>query len=75
MIRPMKWGEVGCFLSHYQIWIEIIEKKLKLVLILEDDAEFMIDGEQFDFYNFHHDLNASLEEFMRQRGELLLVFF
>ncbi|XP_030035142.2 glycosyltransferase 25 family member isoform X2 [Manduca sexta] len=38
--RPMKAGEVGCFLSHYYIWKEIIFKKLNMTLILEDDVHF-----------------------------------
>lgn len=38
--RPMKMGEVGCFLSHYTIWERMIEKNLQEVLILEDDIKF-----------------------------------
>lgn len=33
-------GEIGCFLSHYNIWTEIVEKGLSEVLILEDDILF-----------------------------------
>lgn len=42
--RPMKQGEIGCFLSHYKIWSEIVEKKLDRVIILEDDLRFAEDG-------------------------------
>lgn len=38
--RPMKMGEIGCFLSHYAIWERIVENNLKEVLILEDDIKF-----------------------------------
>lgn len=38
--RPMKMGEVGCFLSHYTIWQKMVEENLKEVLILEDDIKF-----------------------------------
>ncbi|KAI9587920.1 glycosyltransferase 25 family member [Glossina fuscipes] len=38
--RPMTMGEIGCFLSHYYIWQNIVEKKLDEVLILEDDIRF-----------------------------------
>lgn len=38
--RPMKMGEIGCFLSHYMIWQQMIERNLKEVLILEDDIKF-----------------------------------
>lgn len=33
-------GEIGCFLSHYEIYKEIIDKKLPYAIIYEDDVEF-----------------------------------
>lgn len=38
--RPMKYGEIGCSLSHYFIWKDIEAKGHKRALILEDDATF-----------------------------------
>jgi len=38
--RPMKLGEIGCFLSHYMIWQKMVENNLQEVLILEDDIKF-----------------------------------
>ncbi|XP_022902450.2 glycosyltransferase 25 family member [Onthophagus taurus] len=38
--RPMTFGEIGCFLSHYQIWKEIVENNYQSVLVLEDDIRF-----------------------------------
>ncbi|KRG03548.1 glycosyltransferase 25 family member [Drosophila mojavensis] len=38
--RPMTMGEIGCFLSHYRIWQQIVERQLLQVLILEDDIRF-----------------------------------
>ncbi|XP_062136533.1 glycosyltransferase 25 family member [Drosophila sulfurigaster albostrigata] len=38
--RPMTMGEIGCFLSHYRIWQQIVQRQLKQVLILEDDIRF-----------------------------------
>ncbi|XP_003706615.1 glycosyltransferase 25 family member [Megachile rotundata] len=38
--RPMTMGEIGCFLSHYIIWNEVIENNLKSVIVLEDDVRF-----------------------------------
>lgn len=38
--RKITWGEIGCFLSHYNAWKEIIDKNYKQVLILEDDFKF-----------------------------------
>lgn len=33
-------GEVGCFLSHYFIWLRIIAEGLQTALVLEDDIDF-----------------------------------
>ena len=38
--RPLKMGEIGCFLSHYFIWEEMIAKNLQRVIVLEDDLRF-----------------------------------
>jgi collagen beta-1,O-galactosyltransferase len=41
--RSMNYGEIGCFLSHYFIWKETVEKKLNKIIILEDDARFELN--------------------------------
>src|SRR5690606_33896886 len=33
----LRRGEIGCFLSHRQIWAEILHRNLDAALILEDD--------------------------------------
>ena len=39
--RPMNYGELGCFFSHYFIWQDMIEKNYSNgILILEDDIRF-----------------------------------
>uniref|UniRef100_A0A672N0U3 procollagen galactosyltransferase n=1 Tax=Sinocyclocheilus grahami TaxID=75366 RepID=A0A672N0U3_SINGR len=40
--RPLTRGEMGCFLSHYNIWKEIVDRGLKTSLLLEDDLRFEI---------------------------------
>ncbi len=35
---PLKTGEIGCFLSHRQIWAEIVRRGLPAAMIIEDDA-------------------------------------
>lgn len=40
--RPLTKGELGCFLSHYNIWKEVVEKGLKKSLVFEDDLRFEI---------------------------------
>ena len=32
-------GAIGCYLSHYLIWKEMLANEYKSVLILEDDAD------------------------------------
>nr|CAB3232784.1 procollagen galactosyltransferase 1 [Phallusia mammillata] len=38
--RTLTRGEIGCFLSHYFIWQEVVKKDMKQILILEDDIRF-----------------------------------
>ena len=33
-------GEIGCFLSHIEIWQNIVKNNIKYSLVLEDDALF-----------------------------------
>uniref|UniRef100_A0A8C7WD78 procollagen galactosyltransferase n=1 Tax=Oncorhynchus mykiss TaxID=8022 RepID=A0A8C7WD78_ONCMY len=40
--RPLTKGELGCFLSHYNIWKEIAERGLKSSLVIEDDLRFEV---------------------------------
>ncbi|MRU16080.1 glycosyltransferase family 25 protein [Roseovarius sp. A21] len=41
---PLKTGEVGCFLSHRQIWADMQKHKAKASLIIEDDAGLDPEG-------------------------------
>lgn len=38
--RVLTRGEIGCFLSHYSIWKQVVEKGIPKVLVLEDDVRF-----------------------------------
>lgn len=39
--RPMNYGELGCFFSHYFIWQDMIKNQYSNgILILEDDVRF-----------------------------------
>lgn len=40
--RPLTKGEMGCFLSHYNIWNEIVERELNVSLVIEDDLRFEV---------------------------------
>lgn len=42
--RPMKNGEIGCFLSHYRIWQDVVKNEYKKVIVFEDDLRFSHDG-------------------------------
>uniref|UniRef100_A0A8R1IRZ5 Glycosyl transferase family 25 domain-containing protein n=1 Tax=Caenorhabditis japonica TaxID=281687 RepID=A0A8R1IRZ5_CAEJA len=42
--RPMKKGEIGCFLSHYRIWQDVVRNKLEKTIVFEDDLRFSHDG-------------------------------
>lgn len=38
--RTLTKGEVGCFLSHFKIWKEIVDRELEVTLVFEDDVRF-----------------------------------
>ncbi|XP_045597644.1 glycosyltransferase 25 family member [Procambarus clarkii] len=38
--RDMTFGEIGCFLSHYFIWEDIVNNGYEKVLLFEDDIRF-----------------------------------
>lgn len=38
--RPITAGEIGCFMSHYNIWKDMIENQHRIALIFEDDIRF-----------------------------------
>uniref|UniRef100_A0A673YJR4 procollagen galactosyltransferase n=1 Tax=Salmo trutta TaxID=8032 RepID=A0A673YJR4_SALTR len=40
--RPLTKGELGCFLSHYNIWKEVSPRGLKSSLVIEDDLRFEV---------------------------------
>lgn len=40
--RPLTKGELGCFLSHYNIWKEVADRGLQKSLVFEDDLRFEI---------------------------------
>lgn len=40
--RPLTKGELGCFLSHYNIWKEVVDRGLQRSLVFEDDLRFEI---------------------------------
>ncbi|XP_075240349.1 glycosyltransferase 25 family member-like [Convolutriloba macropyga] len=67
--RPLKLGEVACFLSHYNVWTDIIEKESPLTLIVEDDVRF--DPHKEDL--FRELLNQAVTEFVDRDGDLLYL--
>ncbi len=38
--RPLKLGEIGCFLSHYNVWRDVLDKGFNEVIVFEDDIRF-----------------------------------
>ncbi len=39
-IRPLRGGEIGCFLSHLSVYQDAAKKEVKAVWICEDDIQF-----------------------------------
>ncbi|VDO36454.1 unnamed protein product [Haemonchus placei] len=42
--RPIKAGEIGCFLSHYRIWQDVVQLGLSRIVVFEDDLRFTDGG-------------------------------
>lgn len=38
--RPVTYGEIGCFMSHYNIWRDVLKNYYSKVVVLEDDVRF-----------------------------------
>jgi GR25 family glycosyltransferase involved in LPS biosynthesis len=38
--RPIKKGELGCFLSHAQVWKTFLQSSYQYALVFEDDVQF-----------------------------------
>ncbi len=41
--KPLLSSEIGCYLSHYNLWQRMVEEEIEVALILEDDVEFADD--------------------------------
>jgi collagen beta-1,O-galactosyltransferase len=55
--RPMKTGEIGCFLSHLKVWEDIVRKGNQRSIVLEDDVRFTENGTiMFVSHGFHFNL-------------------
>jgi len=58
--RPITKGEIGCFMSHYNIWRTVVENKLKMVAVFEDDLRFS---------RYFHSMLRNLVEDLQERGD------
>uniref|UniRef100_A0A1A8M979 procollagen galactosyltransferase n=1 Tax=Nothobranchius pienaari TaxID=704102 RepID=A0A1A8M979_9TELE len=64
--RPLTKGELGCFLSHYNIWKEIVDRGLQTTLVLEDDLRFEVF--------FRRRLQALLQEVTAHKLDWDLIY-
>ena len=70
--RKINVNEIGCFLSHYSIWKQIIDNNIDVALILEDDCVFkddfntkfteilQIDTTTYDYFTLGRNKNNNL---------------
>ncbi|KAF0037660.1 hypothetical protein F2P81_010534 [Scophthalmus maximus] len=64
--RPLTKGELGCFLSHYNIWKEIADRGLQTSLVIEDDLRFEVF--------FKHRLQTLLQEVTTHKLDWDLIY-
>lgn len=39
-LRDMTYGEIGCFMSHYKVWEDVVQHGYQKVVVFEDDIRF-----------------------------------
>uniref|UniRef100_A0A914HCF8 Glycosyltransferase 25 family member n=1 Tax=Globodera rostochiensis TaxID=31243 RepID=A0A914HCF8_GLORO len=64
--RPMKKGEIGCFLSHFKVWEDIVQNGHQRAIVLEDDVRFSPNGTLI--------LKRIIEDLTRTRLEWDLIY-
>lgn len=62
-------GEIGCALSHFNIWKHIVDNKFNKVLIIEDDVDFHsnFEIELREYFNQIEDNNINYDLFYLSR--------
>lgn len=53
--RPLTYGEIGCFMSHYNIWLDVVRNNYSWTVVFEDDVRF-----NKDFHNRFNQLIHSV---------------
>lgn len=83
--RHLWQGEIGCVLSHFKIYLKMIEEDIKAVCILEDDIDLMKDFKNFlnyenlelidwdIFYLGHHSKYSKREAHSKNKKELKIL--
>ncbi|XP_020821402.1 inactive glycosyltransferase 25 family member 3 isoform X2 [Phascolarctos cinereus] len=64
--RTLTKGEVGCFLSHYAIWEEMVTRGLERVVVFEDDVRFEA--------SFRQRLERLMEEVSQEQLQWDLIY-
>uniref|UniRef100_A0AAY5EG09 Glycosyl transferase family 25 domain-containing protein n=1 Tax=Electrophorus electricus TaxID=8005 RepID=A0AAY5EG09_ELEEL len=64
--RVLTRGEIGCFLSHYNIWTQVLARQQQQTLVLEDDIRFEPD--------FKSRLKAIMSDVQRARLDWDLIY-
>uniref|UniRef100_A0A914KNM9 Glycosyl transferase family 25 domain-containing protein n=1 Tax=Meloidogyne incognita TaxID=6306 RepID=A0A914KNM9_MELIC len=65
--RPMKLGEIGCFLSHYKVWKDVLANGYDRAIVLEDDMKFTQNGTLI--------LNKVVQDLMKTRLDWDFIYF
>ena len=60
----MSDGECGCILSHYYLWKKIVDEKIPVTMILEDDAINVHPRFEKNVINFHKSLPKGWDIFL-----------
>ena len=86
--KILSFSEIGCFLSHVKVWLNIVKYKIPFALVFEDDAlidykTFITDLEKIlkhtpnyiefiSFFHFHSDKQKSMRKKLTKYNNHLL---
>ena len=66
----LKYGEIGCYLSHTTLWYNCIKYNLPFIIVAEDD---IIKTEHFSFENIINALNELNNNITTQNWDILFL--
>jgi GR25 family glycosyltransferase involved in LPS biosynthesis len=65
-------GAIGCYLSHVQVWLEIVRRNLKYAIVFEDD---IAKSKNYNLNAMNDQIRKSLQYCKNNNKKLSCIFF